>query len=462
MFYTENKISMYPNRRIAEDMMRRDGSANLGYTFSPYNGVKSRVAAKLVNTFDVAFDPVVILNKFKTDADFSPKLARANNDSAKRDYSASEVDDYYENLEDISEDYVVQYIDSVLYNFRNKQGLGNLRYEMRSYNYFVDEEDGSLVNPTDLKELDKSYSVDEINTAKEKLPYLLKQIHYGSKKRGVSLLSFIIVRQRFIRDGRQTFYWHDYIDAGVYYMSATGIIGARIPREAQKNTAWSNALLDWINGAYPDDMYYRAYIELLRVMEVLNLDITGEDPGDFDERYLSKVLCTYIPSNKEYLETYCAEDAEILMHLSPEGLNEMIKHISSESQVENSTHIKSRISDIASNLNLGLRTDDVWRPQIPKVRRLIKMLAHNDVERDCWLHSFCVVDGVITNSGGAYFVWHCPVDGKNYALTASGNFVGTTIYAKGLRRRCVDYLMANDVIGYIENGTKFNVYEQDF
>lgn len=463
MFYTENKISTYPNRRIVEDMMLRDGPASIGYTFSPYSGVRSRVNSKLINEYGVTFDPTAILDDFKAGADFSPIAAKANTDNANRDYRAADVTDYYMNLEDISESYVVKFIDSVLYNYRNHKGLGNLRYEMKSYNYFVDDEDGSLVNPTDLKELPRSYSVNEINIAKEKLPYLLKQIHYGSKKRGVSLLSFIITRQKLLQRESKSFYWHDYIDTGVYYMNTDGKVGARISREAQKDTAWSRGILDWINGLYQEDMYYRAYIELLRVLEVLNLDITIEDPHDFDEAYLSRILCTYVPSNREYLESYCTENDELLFHLKPEGLLETIKHIASNSQVEDSTFVRTRIADIATNLKSRFKADDeIWAPKIPRVKELIKLLSRTERDREIWLNSFYVVDGMVTNSGGAYFLWYSPIDGKNYALTVSGNLIDIAVNRRGLYQAYVEYIPAGEIMNYKKCGVKYHVYEQYF
>ena len=332
MFYMDDKVITYPNKTVIEDLLTRDSFVGKN-AFTPYLGMRHLIKKQLGK------DTIVTVEDILSDSiEFDPRKARANDDGTDRDESAYEVKegDYHTTLEKIPEEFVERYVTQQIIGFKlHNNGLNKLKYETYVAEFVIDEEEGDFVDGTDLITVETDYSAEDIINAEHELPFILKLLHKGSKEKGASLLSFIIVYEewRAKREGEADLYIkpRDLYGSGkIYEMSSTGELGA--PFTAQANTTEKFAMLKkWLFGQIPNDPYYKAYKRLMTVLTILDIDITKEDARMYTNSVMEKMLCTFIQSNSEHIEQFGEGDPRIIELLKKDNLFSIIKKVDDES-----------------------------------------------------------------------------------------------------------------------------------
>jgi len=360
MFYMDDKIITYPNKTIIEDLLTRDSFVGKN-AFTPYLGMRHLIKKQLGK------DTIVTAEDILSDSiEFDPGKARANDDGVDRDESAYEVRDgnYYTTLEKIPEEFVERYITQQIIGYKlHNKGLNKLKYETCVAELIVDEEEGDFIDGTDLVTVEMDYSTEDIINAEHELPFILKLLHKGSKEKGASLLSFIIVYEEWKakREGKDDMCIkpRDLYGSGkIYEMHSTGELGA--PFTAQANTTEKFAMLKrWLFGQIPNDPYYKAYKRLMTVLTILDIDITKEDARMYTNSVMDKMLCTFIQSNSEHIEQFGEGDPRIVELLRKDNLFSIIKRINDEtfdgsmgSRFEKADYIMTNLSGVLENVSV--------------------------------------------------------------------------------------------------------------
>lgn len=363
MYYIKNKIYVYPNKSIVQDVLSRTGPVDQ-YSFTPYDGMMHIVREQFPTSNGqlVVSIPEIV----GSGIDFSAEKVKPNDDGVEREDRACEVKDYYTDLEDISEEWIERYIKNLCVAYKmNNKGRKKDEWEMRVSQCFYDEEEDEFVDINDVLAQEREFTTSEIVEAQLKLPYVLKQLHDGSIKYGGSLLSFVIALERCRKGAIATKDTKigpaDIIDKQVYRMSNTGIIGA--PFERKDNTVDPlRSLIKWVFGNDTEDkIYYKAAQELLRICAVLDVDLAKEDARTYTSDYISKLVCKYLVSNEEYMETYgCFVDRKIMRSLKPDRLFSVVKELA-EDEVDEE---EITMSVIADNIAAAAESFKFSRPKL--------------------------------------------------------------------------------------------------
>ena len=355
MFVTENKIIPFPSKSLLEDLLSRYGEPD-AYSYTPWRGCKDLFG----RNFAIS-DNVNVMDVVSSAKDYSVNKSRANDDGAYRDYNAAEVKRYYDRLEDIAEEFPHKYVVNVIVGFkRNHNGLRKKRESEKTISLFYDEEAGEYVDPTDVEEEDRDFTTDEIIDAKEKLPYLLKQLHSGSIRYRGSLLSVIIATEKCYKEVGVNIRPRHLAAKGIYKVDAKGDIVGMFRIEDNTGKIFPQ-LCSWAFGNMPDDMYFKAYKELLQCLTVLDIDITEEDSRMYTSDVISKAVCTYLASNEEYLDTYGFCDRKILEAMSPDRLFKAARRISGDDSCDMNITENVLCENIAVNTeNLSFRYPGLW------------------------------------------------------------------------------------------------------
>lgn len=374
MFVTENKVIDYPSKTILEDMLTRTGSAT-DESYSPWVGCAEEMNIQFTPYYkDIT---VTVQDIVSVSRDFSPVKCRPNDDGVDRDVSAVEVTDYYMNLEDISRDFAYNYIIQAIIGFKkNNNGIASKRKEVEVLDKIYDEEDGEYVDLSDIQEKSKDFSADEILEAKNKLPYLLKILHDGSLQYGGSLLSFIIGAEKFFaKNNRSTLRPRFLVSEGVYRMNRDGTLGAKFTESDNSGRVFP-PIFKWVCGEDRNDRYYRAYMDLLKVLTILDIDIKKEDARNYPGSFIKKAVCTYLASNEEYIENFGYADKKILAAISPDRLFEVARQFREDSDEEDyvePTSLQDMVDDIATNTEgLFEQNEGSWGCDNRKVTRFLK------------------------------------------------------------------------------------------
>lgn len=376
MFITENKIIPFPCKSVLEDLLSRYGEPD-AFSYTPWRGCKG--------LFDKNFsfsDNVNVMDVVRSAKDYSVDKSRANDDGANRDYNAAEVRRYYDRLEDIAEEFPHKYVINVIVGFkRNHNGLRKKKEEEKTAPLFYDDEAGDYVDPADVEEEERDFSTNEIIDAKERLPYLLKQLHSGSIKYKGSLLSVIIATEKCYKEVGADIRPRHLAARGIYKVDDKGDITGMFRIEDNTGKIFPQ-LCSWAFGKMPDDIYFKAYKELLQCLIVLDVDITEEDPKLYTSDVIAKAVCTYLASNEEYLDTYGYCDRKILEILNPDKLFKAARRISGDDSCDMRVTESMLCENIAVNAeNLRFRYPGVWHERpVLVLKFLAKYMEVNGIK----------------------------------------------------------------------------------
>lgn len=249
--------------------------------------------------------------------------------------------DYYRRLEDIDIRWIEAYARSVIVGFRvNKGGLTKEKQENCEGGYMTDLETGETFLAADLEVTEHLFTTEERLEAEMKLPYVLKLLQQGSEKYGMHLLSFVIAKVALLSRSagmHQVFTAVHYVRHGVYRMQGDGSIGRQcvITDNNDTHSVYGfRFVMAWISGLYPDDFYYKAALDLMHIAEVLGVNLAEEDPLQYDKNIMESVVCQYLATNKEYVESGGYGDPKVLELLKTENLFRVAQDVSEEPEYE--------------------------------------------------------------------------------------------------------------------------------
>ena len=409
MFYVKDKIIEYPHKSILEDVMSRDGEPT-EECFTPYYGCAHIVREQmLLNRNEFELSDIIR----SAVSDYNPHKQRPTEDGVHRLVSANEVKDYYTNLEDISQEWIEKYVAWVVIGFKvNKDGMKEKLNDRKPTMYFYDEEEGVSIAESDIIEKDIPFTTQEVLEAKTKLPYLLKQLHIGSIEYRASLLSFIIAAEKCFRENDYSTNYYlvprDLIAKGVYKMNGNGDIDGKFVISDNSGERLRSSIA-WVCGKHSNSLYYKAYRELLKVLSILEIDITKENALEYDRRYIDKIVCTYLASNEEYIETYGFADKKILDMLEPNQLFSVAK-IVSENNVEPVRLTVNTVADnIATNTEcLKYKYPQIWKDDIESVNKFLAYYQQYILGKKTFkqIENYEVEKGILKRYDGFYEVFN--------------------------------------------------------
>lgn len=292
-----------PSRKVIVDLALRSGSAT-AQSLSPYVG-------RLEDTYAHFSDiPLVYIERaFNRQIDYDPSKQRpvAGKYTANPDPSLPVLT----RLEDIDASWVYKYYENLHESLRSHAngGVNSLRASLQD-SYMVQRPDGSQVAQSELicEMQDEPVPADKV-AAIERVGYVLRKLHDGSKAERYSMLSFIIAYQKaYKRVGSYTRIKPMHIvEQGVYHMNPDGTLGAQFTIRENSGKLLPRAIA-WIRGAYNAwNVYFEYAMELLNICDILGVDITKENAEDFQEDYVSTIVCDVLPTNKEYILSMCTD-----------------------------------------------------------------------------------------------------------------------------------------------------------
>ena len=267
------------------------------HSLSPYNGMR-KVLFQQFQSKDGSpdFGTIVQMLKDKPDYDADKQKPVAGEWTKDRPTPTS----YLRRLEDIDESWVQKYLENVLTGIKTNKSGGMREYASRhrEANTFRNSE-GDTIEEGELLVDSPTYKAMDIAEAKSKLPYLLKRLYDKSLEMKVSAMSLIIAYEK-AKIVRKVPRPKDILEVGVYKMGKDGNLEGLFPLTANSGKVFPPAC-DWIRGFNRMDPYFADAVELIRVCEVLGIDIRNEDPRDYQKDDIAKLKVTYISKNRDYL-----------------------------------------------------------------------------------------------------------------------------------------------------------------
>lgn len=271
-----------PYKSVVCDVVTRDGPP--GADNYPIQGIASRIAEKIHGL------PYADLMRFLQDRapDFDYSRSVKNSLPAA---SFSEVDS----------ERILEYVEQLTFGYRRNELNGYREYKsnhLAVQRAVRDKEENRVFTESDIATDDSDDMRREALEIKQKIPYLLKQLHIKSKEIGISLISVVIanekVRAKYPDKSSKPV---KLVEEGIYYMDKDGHITGRM---ANVIGSFPLQLHLWVSGAEKHyDIYYAAAVELLGYCERIGVDLTLEDAAKYQEEFIGSLPFDYIIRNED-------------------------------------------------------------------------------------------------------------------------------------------------------------------
>lgn len=306
-----NYIETYPNRTVIEDMIVRDGPATED-SFTPFKGVREAFDAQFRGEWSGRFKMREFL-KSQT-SDFEPNV-KLHGDI----YTLEQCF-----INGVESPLVEEFIMNVATGYKinnTSPARKNKDYQTYTVKYFGGDDDDEEKEEKYLQiRNDDMLSNQDYEELIREIPYILRTIWSYSKKYQAHLISFALAYKDVITCKQRAIKIHDFADYTTYRMTKTGVIDKTFNHSADnKYTIYPAATKIFI---YPGDhkAEFEVCMKYLRALDMLGIDYRDENPKDYTNEFMEKLVCTYLPTNNEYFVEYGDIDTEIIAALKPENI----------------------------------------------------------------------------------------------------------------------------------------------
>lgn len=328
MFFVSNGWINYPSKLFIEDLLSRNGESN-DDSFTPFSGEQYQIREQFKGSSKFSLSDFL---NYSQNMDLNPR--RINKDHSlyldDEEYDADSIEDELvkENagfvyLEDIdSQEYITRYIKQLLIGYKCNANTEyrKLNSVKSTYRYSDDESNHTVSEaemiPVEEKRLDILFDV------KERLPFILRSLDEGSNYYGFHLFSFIRAYKIITDAGEDPMESRNWIDKETYLYRRPNRVLDRVIHAQDNKMRYYPEARKWACGCgeYINCRYRKYALELLSICEMVGVSIAEESPATFTHSLCSRIRCTYLHSNIEYIDTFGLVDPTILEMIKPENL----------------------------------------------------------------------------------------------------------------------------------------------
>lgn len=320
-------FEVYPSRSVIEDLVTRDGPPTED-SFTPFIGKHNIIEEQFCSTQKAKFKLNDFL-QYVRNRDLNPSVVKVSKQYGMLE-DGERVVAGYRTLEDMIVDgqespEVAKYLIMMCVGFK-KDKESPYRKSQVEYTRTIRNNDGDGDEETEEKYLqereDDRISNEEYEDTLREIPYLIKSIWSYSKMYQGNLFSFAFAYADIVerKHGKTDVNIQDFRNYTMYCINKDGSFKKTfVHGDDNKYTIYPQLTKIFITpGSYQAE--YNLCMKFLNALKVLGIDYHDEDPLQFNNEFMSKLVCTYLPGNEQYIQEYKGVDPEIIVALSPENI----------------------------------------------------------------------------------------------------------------------------------------------
>lgn len=331
MLRVTKSLEVYPNKSIIEDLITREGHATSD-SFTPFEGKKSVIEEQFSGSQRYNFKLNDFL-EYVRNRDLDPSRATVAEQHGMLEENVRTVAGYttLENMihNGVESSYIEKYIIMMCVGFK-KDKESPYRKNRDKYTRVVrnlDGDDDEVEEKYLINRVEENISNEEYEDTLRELPYLIKSIWSYSKQYQGNIFSFAFAYADIIErnGGSMNVSIQDFRNYKTYCINRDGTLKKQFSHgDDNKYTIYPKLTKIFIaSGSYSN--VYNTCVKFLNALKILGIDYRDEDPLQFNNDFMAKLVCTYLPGNQQYLQDYKDVDPEILVALQPENIFSTMK-----------------------------------------------------------------------------------------------------------------------------------------
>ena len=313
----------YPNKTVVEDLLSRSGSPDEN-SFSPFKGQQHLIDSQMSGK-DAAYFDYSVFMKWVKNYEIVPSRIKVVERKGLLQ-KAEGIPGVFRTLEDIynnkdedgnieGEDspYIIEYINSQLTGYKiSNQSPHRKNRDIISQDIVYSDSQGDDDAETDpkmllLKEDDNILDLDEVI---DRIPFVLKTLWTYSKKYKANMFEVAIAYKHIALKGGD----FNPIKFAPYKISAlkgNGDYSREFTYDGDHKSELYNTPLKVVRQPNFDSKAYQAVMDYLDTLDILGISIDDEDPSVYNNELINSIICSYLPSNEEYISSFGDLDIEI-------------------------------------------------------------------------------------------------------------------------------------------------------
>lgn len=325
MLRITRQIRSYPCKTVLEDVLTRTGSE---FAFSPFPPMPELIDETFTGRNRENFVLSELLS-FCSENDLNPSKVKLPEEIIGLELFEKRLAGYV-TLEDMKKDvasartwFKRQMIGYIMYGEYSK------KYEPKDTYLKINYETGDEILERDLLVVEDDCDYDYREKILHEIPYLLKIIYNQSIRMNAHLISFLRAYVILSENKPESeIAPRDFGDFVLIRLKGNGTFDRYFDHEADNKGEDYPMARRFIMGEFPYNEAYKACMKLITYFEELGLDWANENPEDYDRDFFERLICTYIPSNEEYFDTYGNLDPEVAQALSPDNIYSLSTRLS--------------------------------------------------------------------------------------------------------------------------------------
>ncbi len=318
----------YPSKSVIEDIVTRSGLPDED-SFTPFAGRMEDLNSQFSGSSQQSRFKLADFLEYVKNRDLDPSAIKV----ADRDgilQSSVKHAGGFKTLEDLAafgneDDTVGKYLMNLCVGFKkdSESAYNQTRdyYTRTIRNYNGDDED-EIEEKYLLEQEDDRLSNEEYEQVLTELPYLIKSMWSYSKRMQGNLFSFAFAYADIVerKHGSTNVSVQDFRNYTTYGIKSDGTFWKTfIHANDNKYTIYQGFMKVFTApGSHMD--VYSLCMKFLNSLKILGIDFHNEDPRQFNNDFIKSMVCTYLPSNEQYINEYKNVDPEIIVALSPENV----------------------------------------------------------------------------------------------------------------------------------------------
>ena len=320
MIRMRESFEQYPCKTVIADLLTRNGESTSN-SYSPYKGMSYLIDEQFKGIAKEKFNLEEFLD-YASDMDLDPK--RIN---VKETVTDGIIEDKHNagftTLESIQgqEVYVAEYLTRVLIGYKINSGSPYRQAGFVKYHYDVVDEDDDLTSEVEFRTKEDTYDIEVYEEALAEIPYLIKTIFNYGKQINCNMMSFLIAYANITKTKLpEQIAPLDFASYTTIRIKSNGEFDHVFNHVQDNKGEYYKAAVKFFRDPNKLDPTYKACMKLIEDFKMVGLDIAKENPYEYSVDFVNSMICTYLPTNDEYISNYAGIDAELAQALKPENL----------------------------------------------------------------------------------------------------------------------------------------------
>lgn len=352
-------LKSYPSKTVLEDLASRSGPPTSS-SFTPFIGKADVLREQFSGSQMDRFNMEGFLAE-NASFEFDPTRINENKTIGILEIEEKESRNFLEDfVEDGKEAESIKkwFIQACISYKKRKESSYRKQTSTYAITSYGDDDEGQFdPRMIEVKKSEYSCSQEDYDLCIRKLPFYIKALWTYSRVYSANLFSFVAAYMDLLKNKgktRETIIIQDFSNYTTYMLKLDGTYKRAFDHSSDVKTERYVKVIDIFRKPETNPELMSLIMNFMDVCDTLKINFEYQDTMIFNADFINKLVCTYLPTNSEYLQYYGEVDAEVSYAIRTNNLFSKTKldiYSDPNSSIEENSE-REYIADLESRLKI--------------------------------------------------------------------------------------------------------------